>query len=159
MIESGTRAPDLSLPTMDGASVRLSEQFRKGPTLLVFFKEECGACRVALPRLPRIVEAYANVTVWAVSQEGRDATARVLDELAPGLPTLVDGPELAASEAYGLESVPSFFLVDNSGAIVDTHVGWDRTRFNELAGRAAELSGAAAREVVGDGDGPAFRPG
>jgi hypothetical protein len=64
-----------------------------------------------------------------------------------------------ASEAYGVRTVPTVFLVDG-GTVVDTVEGWDRAGFNRVSERLAELSGAAYRPVSEAGDGlPPFRPG
>lgn len=159
MIEIGHSAPDVLLQTPDGDDVRLSEEFRRHPTLLVFFKQDCPACKVAVPRTPRFLESYAGLQVWAISQDDPAATREFLVEQAPSLPVLIDAPDYTASETYAIFAVPTMLLVGVDGTVVETMVGWDRDRFNELSRAASALVDAPYRELVPEGDGPAFRPG
>lgn len=157
MSEPGSPAPAFTLPTLDGSPLDLLGELDRGPALLVFFKRNCGACQVAVPRLRNISDALPSVQVIGVSQDAESTTRRWTADA--GVPVVLDAPAYEASAAYDVETVPHFVLVDPSGAIVETDFGWDRTRFNALAARAGELVGTDPGEVVAEGDGPPFRPG
>jgi hypothetical protein len=58
------------------------------------------------------------------------------------------------SSAYGLETVPSVFLVGGDGLVLDAVGGWDREGWN----RVATAAGGAPVSAAGDGL-PVFRPG
>ena len=76
------------------------------------------------------------------------------------IPPVADLPPYDASEAFGVRTVPTVFLVDG-GTVVDTVEGWDRAGFNRVvrAPRRA-LTGSDYRPVSEAGDGlPPFRPG
>lgn len=158
MIGVGARVPDARLRDADGRTIQLAETLGDGPAVLAFFKEECGASRVAVPKLPRLTQAYPSLRVLAVSQEDVESTRDYLDAKAPGLDALVDAPDFDASRAFGLDAVPAIFLI-HAGRVVDVVVGWDRDGYNGLGDRAAALVGAAPLRLVAEDEGPAFRPG
>ena len=47
-----------------------------------------------------------------------------------GFPSVSDPPPYQASDAYGVEVVPTLFVVDGSGTIVETVESWDRAGYN-----------------------------
>ncbi len=116
-LTSGTKAPDFTLPTIDGGKFSLSEELARGPVVLAFFKVSCPVCQFAFPFLQRIFKAYAskNVTIVGISQNGRQDTAAFLQEFGVTFPVLLDDPNTyPVSNAYGLTNVPTMFL-DRSG--------------------------------------------
>jgi hypothetical protein len=75
------------------------------------------------------------------------------------LPRVPDLPPYEQSNAYGIEVVPTLFLVQDS-MVLDTVESWDREGYNRVSQRLAELSGSAYVEISSAGDGlPPFRPG
>ena len=64
-----------------------------------------------------------------------------------------------ASDAYGIVSVPTLYLVDE-GAVVDVVGAWDRDGFNRVAAAIARSVGAEPVPVSTPDDGlPGFKPG
>src|ERR1035441_10668167 len=48
-LTAGTKAPDFSLPAMDGSKFSLQEALQHGPVLAAFFKISCPVCQYAFP--------------------------------------------------------------------------------------------------------------
>jgi hypothetical protein len=68
--------------------------------------------------------------------------------------TLSETAPYPVSDAFGIDTVPTLFLVGEDGTVRDAVVSWDRDAWNRLA---EEAGGAPVSE---DGDGlPPFRPG
>jgi len=71
-----------------------------------------------------------------------------------------DLPPYDVSNAYGIGSVPTLFLVGPEGTVLESVGAWDREGFNRVSARLAELVGAEPVLVSEEGDGrPAFQPG
>ena len=68
--------------------------------------------------------------------------------------TLSETAPYPASDAFGIDTVPTLFRVDEDGTVRDAVVSWDRDAWN----RFAEDAGGAAVSEEGDGL-PPFRPG
>ncbi|ABF39810.1 Peroxiredoxin-like protein [Candidatus Koribacter versatilis Ellin345] len=128
-LEAGVKAPDFTLPTMTGETFSLSKALEKGPVLLAFFKISCPVCQFAMPYIERMYQASKGkpVTVIAVSQDDQRATLAFLKEYRITMPVALDDTKsYPASNAYGLTTVPTFFLINPEGDIGIASGGWFR---------------------------------
>jgi peroxiredoxin len=133
-----------------------------GETLYAFFKTTCPTCELAWPFLDRIrtIGAGGSLSLLAISQDDPQATARFYDDLGVAIPTLYDGEPWAASEAVGLTTVPTFFVVGRDGVVRDAAVGFQRHKMEEFAALAADRAARPAATLFGPGDNvPAIKPG
>jgi thiol-disulfide isomerase/thioredoxin len=129
-----------------------------GARAIVFYKVTCPVCQMAAPKVQTLADAYEGRVV-AVGEDPPDRLATFADDYGMHVPTVSDPPPYDASEAYGVRTVPTVFLVQD-GTVVDAVEGWDRSGFNRVSERLAELTGEAYRPVSQAGDGlPPFRPG
>jgi peroxiredoxin len=146
-LSSGSRAPDFTLPTMEGKPFSLRQASARGPVLVTFFKISCPVCQYAFPFLQRIHRAHGDksVTIVGVSQNGKKDTAAFLKEYGVTFPVLLDDTDsYPVSNAYGLTNVPTMFWIAPSGEIEISSVGWLRQAVEEFNQRAAQASGSAA---------------
>jgi peroxiredoxin len=151
-LEPGSFFPSVSLYDENGE--RADAPRPKGEALYGFFKTTCPTSELAWPYFERIRRlADGALPVVAISQDAPAETAEFNRRLGVRIPTLFDPEPWKASEALGLESVPTFFLVDESGRIADTVVGFQRRKLAELGARAAERAGRDDPEAV------VFHPG
>jgi peroxiredoxin len=154
-LSPGAKAPDISLPALDGDHFSLHETLRRGPVVLGFFKISCPVCQYALPFLQRIYAAHAGntkVSVIGVSQDDAGGTSGFAQEFGLTFPILLDDTRrYPASNAYGLTNVPTVVLISADGKVEFTSVGWDRHDMERLNQRLAESAGAPAV--------PIFKPG
>ncbi|HEX4425505.1 MAG TPA: TlpA disulfide reductase family protein [Terriglobales bacterium] len=142
-LTSGTKAPDFTLPTIDGGKFSLSEELKHGPVVLAFFKVSCPTCQYAFPFLQRIFKAYAgrNVTIVGISQNPSQDTAAFLERFGVTFPVLLDDPNnYLVSNAYGLTNVPTTFWVGQDGEIEISSVGWVKKEMEEINRKAAGSS-------------------
>jgi thiol-disulfide isomerase/thioredoxin len=144
-------APGASAPSIAGVP-------DDDPRAIVFYKVTCPVCQMAAPKVQALADAYPD-RVTAVGQDPPDRLEAFAGRYGMRVPTVPDLPPYDMSEAFGVRTVPTVFLVDD-GTVVDTVEGWDRAGFNRVSERLAELTGAAYRPVSEAGDGlPPFRPG
>ncbi|MGA7560473.1 MAG: TlpA disulfide reductase family protein [Terriglobales bacterium] len=151
----GAKAPDFSLPVLDGSKFSLQDALKHGQVLAVFFKVSCPVCQYAFPFFERLHKAYGNqsVAMVAVSQDDKNNTAAFLKEYGVTFPALLDDPvAYAASNAYGLTNVPSWFLIGQDGQIEISSVGWVRADVEDLNRRLADANHTAPRRLFRPGD-------
>ncbi len=139
LARTGSRAPDLRLPLLDGGEGSLAEMIAHGPVLLVFFKVTCPVCQLTLPYLDRI-HASGTLPVYAISQNDADDTREFQRQFHVSLPTLLDPEDhFPASNAYGISSVPTTFLVERDGNIARVVEGWVKRDIEWLAQKAGAV--------------------
>jgi peroxiredoxin len=162
-LSPGTKAPQFELPIFDGSKFSLQDALARGPVLAVFFKISCPVCQYAMPFFERIYKAYgsSDLTIVGASQNEKGDTADFIKKFGLTLPILLeDTKNYAASNAYGLTTVPSAFWISEDGEIELTSVGWVRQDFEEIARKAASATSQATKPIFQPKEQiPAFRAG
>jgi peroxiredoxin len=133
----GSRAPDFRLPHLDGGTTTLQEILASGPALIAFFKTTCPVCQLTLPFFQRI-HTPGTLPVYAVSQDDAEDTREFNREFGIAFPTLLDAERsgYAASNAFGISSVPTAFLIERDGRIARVIEGWSKREIESLGGLA-----------------------
>lgn len=143
-LSAGTKAPQFELSAMDGSTFSLQEALARGPVLAIFFKISCPVCQYALPYFERIHKAYGGkkLTIVGVSQNDKQDTAAFIRNFGVSFPVLLDDTKtFPVSNSYGLTTVPTAFWIAEDGEIEISNVSWVRTEFEDLAAKAASVSG------------------
>jgi peroxiredoxin len=157
-LAAGTKAPGFSLTNLDGGKFSLQEALLRGPVFATFFKTSCPTCQYAFPYFERLYKAHGGgaVSFAAISQDDASKTRAFLNEFGVTFPTLLDDPNgYAASNAYGLTNVPTWFLIAQDGTIELSSVGWMKKDVDELNSRLAEAKAPAQKNSAP----PLFRAG
>ena len=153
-LTAGTKAPEISLPALDGGKFSLQSALQRGPVLAAFFKVSCPICQYTFPFLERLHKAYGGqkITIVGISQDNQRDTAAFLKEYGVTFTTLLDDPKgYAVSNAYGLTNVPTWFLIGQDGQIEISSVGWVKQEVEDLNRKLAEAQQAPPQAL--------FRPG
>ena len=119
--------------------------------LLVFFETDCPTCQLALPYLNAL--AKDKVQVIGISQDDEAATDTFIRQMGIHYPVELDRG-LKLSRAFDPQSVPTFYLLDESGRIAQTLVGFDKAALNEIAQALGHTPIAPASDGA-----PAWKPG
>ena len=121
----GRDAPDFALKTRDGSNLRLSE-FRGQVVLVNFWARWAGDSRQEMPALNKINTTYqrAGLVVLGVSVDEDLRRAREFaDAMKVSYPIMFDtGTDLGRD--YFLQKMPMTILVDRSGVVRFSHVGY-----------------------------------
>lgn len=135
-LQTGDRAPSVTLRTLAGAAVSTDELWAQGPVVLAFYKASCPTCQLTLPFLDRLRAGGASV--YCIAQDSA-ATARAFNAEfgMPEMPTLLDpaGDGYPASNAFGISYVPAMFLAGADGAILWDSTGFVRSELEQLGRR------------------------
>jgi peroxiredoxin len=129
------------------------------PAALFFYKVTCPVCRMSAPKATALERAYPG-SMTGIGQDpvaGLEAFSR---EHGLGFGSIADAPPYPVSDAYGIEVVPTLFVIDDSGMVADAVESWDRAGYERASRALAGLTGAPYVEVSNANDGlPPFRPG
>jgi thiol-disulfide isomerase/thioredoxin len=131
----------------------------RGARVVAFYKVTCPTCQMAAPRLSEFERAFPGRAV-AVGQDPAERLEAFDRSFGLGLPAVADTAPYELSDAYGIRTVPTVFVIDDADAVADVVEAWDRDGLNRAAAAMAELVGADPVTISEPGDGlPAFRPG
>ena len=161
-IAIGKKAPDFRLPGTDGKFYTLQEALNKNVTLVCFYKDTCPTCQFALPFVERIYQAYRDkgLQVLGIEQDDKQRTIDFSRQYSLTFPALLDLENYKTSYAYGIDTVPTIFLVDKNGEILFTSVGFVKEELAELSKKIALKLGMPAFEVFKPGEHvPALKAG
>lgn len=136
-VEAGVPAPPFRLKNLSGAAESLEEILAKGPALLAFYKISCPVCQLTFPYLERL-SASTSMQVIGISQDDKSSTQEFNQRFGVTFPTLLDQSKegYPASNAFGITSVPSVFLVEPGGNISKSFSGFSK-RDMEAVGQLA----------------------
>jgi len=154
-LEAGVRAPPFSLPTVTGGTVSLTDELKKGPVLLAFFKVGCPVCQYAFPFYERMYQANRNsgVSFIGISQDNAKDTKAFMKEFGVTFPVGLDDPaNYAVSNAYGLTNVPTLFYIDASGEIEISSVSWSKADVEAINQKLADRRRQAPAVLWRKGD-------
>jgi thiol-disulfide isomerase/thioredoxin len=118
-------AASFRLPT-PGGTVAL-EDLRNKVVLVDFWASWCGPCRQSFPWLGAMSQRYGanGLVVVAIDlDKDRELAQKFLRELSPSFTVAFD-PEGKSAEAFGVQTMPSSFLVSRAGRVVYSHPGFN----------------------------------
>ena len=121
-LQPGQPAPEFTLHDLDGQPVSLS-QFKGQVVLLDFWASWCGPCIGDLPDLRAIKEkaadqplVFLNLSLDTDEAAWREAVDKHGIE---GVHVRADGWSADVAKSYQVNSLPSYYLVDSQGLIVE----------------------------------------
>jgi len=158
----GNVAPGFSLKSADGEEFSLGTALHHGPVVLSFFKVSCPVCKFTFPFLERLYKHYggADVSFVGVSQDNTSASRDFAHEFGVTFPILIDDVGYPVSNAYGLTSVPTFFLINPDGKVQVASVGFGKAEMEEIADALADRRNITRSPVFRKDEAvPAHKPG
>ena len=119
----GYPAPDFTLPTLTGETVRLSD-YRGRPVVVNFWATWCPPCRAEIPHFQSASRRYNGRVVFLGVDDAEPATvvAPFAADMGITYPVPLD-MESVVSRLYRVNSLPSTFFVDARGVVRHVQFG------------------------------------
>lgn len=131
--EVGKPAPDFELPNLNQEGIKLSG-YQGKVVYLDFWASWCAPCRETFPWMNQLREKYGKdgLEILAVNIDTKRADAdKFLGKIPAGFTVLFD-PKRGVAKTYALKGMPTSFLIDRSGNVVSSHLGFQKDRAGEL---------------------------
>lgn len=121
----GKSAPALTVQTAQGAPIQMAD-YRGRVVLIDFWASWCAPCKKSFPALDELSHEFQSrgLAVLAVNLDERRKDADQFLAAHPHTMMVLFDPSGAAPKAFGVQGMPTSFLIDRSGKIRFTHMGY-----------------------------------
>ena len=144
-LRRGTKAPDFSLPNIEGWDVALHD-FAERKVLLVFVQTGCAPCESIARHLNWVADDGA-VQVLVVNNADRESARQWGGDVLPRFPVLLQD-QFSLSRRYEVFATPFAFLIDEKGVITSRGIVKNREQIGfVLSGANAEGKNGSAHEA------------
>src|SRR5436305_104042 len=117
-------APSFKLDTLEGKPLSLTD-YKSKVILLNFWATWCGPCRAEIPDLVELQNKYKDrlqIIGSVVDDEDEDAIKKFVDEFGINYPVAI-ATDALRTEYGGIPALPTSFVLDAEGRVVQKHEG------------------------------------
>jgi cytochrome c biogenesis protein CcmG/thiol:disulfide interchange protein DsbE len=123
--QSKTKAPNFSLKSAEGETIELAKL--KGKVVVVnFWATWCGPCRVEIPGFLEVYKKYKpkglEIVGISLDESGWEVVRPFVEKNRISYPVVI-GDSKIASDYGGIRAIPTTFIVNKQGNVVDGHLG------------------------------------
>jgi peroxiredoxin len=137
---SGVKAPAFTLKSIDNSYVSIGGKSAK-PIVLNFWASWCDACSVEALELRKLYEQFKDqIDFYGINVTTEEKPENIKDFIKKNnlqYPILLDEHKHTA-DLYELHALPTMFLIDKEGYIIDTFHLVDSLELEEKIGRLAK---------------------
>ncbi|REJ09609.1 TlpA family protein disulfide reductase [Halobacillus trueperi] len=124
-LQVGEQAPDFTLETLNGETVKLSD-FRGKKVFLNYWATWCPPCREEMPEMQKFHERYGDeVVMLSVNGTGTEKKREDVDRFVKDggytFPILLD-KELEINKTYQILSIPTTYFIGTDGVIQEPRI-------------------------------------
>ncbi|MFC2048928.1 TlpA family protein disulfide reductase [Elusimicrobiota bacterium] len=122
---STVSAPDFNLPDLNNGAMHSLESFRGQPLFIDFWASWCPPCKNAAPYIEKLHEEFkgrANVIGINLDKDPDSAKKFIKRKNISNIQLKGIGTNVPSE--YGVQGIPSFFIMNKNGEIVDKAVGF-----------------------------------
>lgn len=149
----GNTIKNFTVAAADSNTVSFDQLLKGKYVLLDFWASWCGPCKASFPFMKQIYGKYKSdkFEIFSISiDDDRNAWLKELKNQALPWPSGWDkNGKSVAEPAFGVVGIPSTFLIDPSGKIIEEETGMDATADNPILKKLIEVFGDKGI-VVGD---------
>ncbi len=126
MTATGPKAPDFTLPAIDGSQVSLADFHGKKVVVLDFWSTTCDPCMAEMPHLVDLYKRYKDrgLVVLAISLDGPESLAQVnsvVHDKGMIFPVLLDAETEVVNKYDPKKEMPYSAVVAKNGVITMKH--------------------------------------
>jgi thiol-disulfide isomerase/thioredoxin len=145
----GQPAPDFSLASLDGKTLKLSD-YKGKAVLLNFWATWCEPCKIEMPWFVQLQQQYGpqGLQVLGVAMDDTDPQdiKQFAQKMGVNYPIVV-GKETVGDQYGGIPYLPSTFYINRDGKVVDRVFGLvSRSEIEDNIKKALSVSGQVAEK-------------
>jgi peroxiredoxin len=159
---AGKLAPPFELNSMEGEVYSLQSLLARGPMVGAFFKVSCPTCQYTFPFLERLYRQMAanGMLVVGISQDSAGDSQKFTKQFGVTFPVLIDREPYAVSRKYGVEFVPTLFLISPNGQVEVSGDGFSKSDLLTIQKSLAQHFGMTPPALFQPGEKvPEYKPG
>ena len=126
-LEPGDKAPSFVNLDLSRHHVLSKNYLGRGWVILDFFAIDCEGCKKELPVVEQLCRDFADsglqAILFATDRGGAEVVAAYFEDHPTTLTVLLDHYQVTVRK-YGVEEIPSLFLVNPEGLIVHKEIGY-----------------------------------
>jgi thiol-disulfide isomerase/thioredoxin len=155
-VAKATLAPDFTLDSLEGKSMRLSD-LRGKAVLLNFWATWCGPCKIEMPWFVDLQNQYGaqglQIVGVAMDDASKEDIAKFAKDMGVNYPVLI-GKEAVGDQYGGVPALPESFFIGRDGKIVDKIIGLKgKAEIEDSIKKALNTQAAAAQAMADAGPG------
>jgi peroxiredoxin len=150
-VAKGQSAPTFVLPALDGGKPISLESHRGDVVYLDFWASWCPPCVTSLPLLDALRTEFGSqgFRVVAINVDRDIDKARAFLEKRPVGYRSASDPEGVLPERFGIETMPTAFLIDRDGVVRHVHAGFRKGDMDGLRAQIQDLTAAPPAKRAG----------
>ena len=125
MLKQASIAPDFTLESLDGKSMKLSD-LRGHAVLLNFWATYCGPCKIEMPWFVELQKQYGaqglQIVGVAMDDASKEDIAKFAKDMGVNYPILI-GKESVGDDYGGIPALPETFFIGRDGKLMDKIIG------------------------------------
>ena len=143
-LDVGQKAPEFKAPALTGKTKLSLAAYRGKVVYLDFWASWCPPCLTSIPQLEELRKQFPSdqfqILAVNVDQDPKKAL-KFLERTKVGYPSATD-PRGTIPASFGIETMPTSFLIDRRGVIRYVHHGFRKGDVTPLRERIAQLIAA-----------------
>lgn len=130
-LNTGTKAPNFTLPTLDGKKITLSKNFAESGKVVILdiWATWCPPCRAEIPFLISLNKEYADKGLKIIGV-AIDEDKKVVETFAKNqkinYTIALDPQAQKVGRSYGVRGIPVTYIIDKKGVIRFVHSGFPK---------------------------------
>lgn len=130
-LNSGTKAPNFTLPTLDGKRITLAANFEESGKVVILdiWATWCPPCRAEIPHLVRLNKEYGSKGLKIIGvaiDEDKKAVESFAKNQKINYTIALDPQAQKVGKSYGVRGIPVTYIIDKKGVIRYVHSGFPR---------------------------------
>jgi peroxiredoxin len=140
-LDEGDRAPDFQARSVAGDAEVVLHKLRGKVVLVDFWASWCAPCNAAMPQLEKLSKEFPAdqfVVLGVNVDKSLDDARRAIERRSVTYPNASD-PTGTLPKRFGLETMPTTYLIDQDGVVRVVHRGFRNGDIDELREQVKKL--------------------